>query len=300
MPKRRYSTRKPKNPRLLIAFYSLKFGVLLGCIGVILKIVRQSSLASSAFTLSMLLIAFGTLLFLYQLGSKAVDKPSASNHDFARAPIPSSYGSQASAAERNLAATTAAIPTAPTQWSAEVFHLIEWRRFEALVEALFQQSGFRTESQSHGADEGVDIWLYLDSHGPKAVDLVQCKHWQSKRVGVDKVRELAGVLANKKISRGRFVTSSTFTPEAIRFAEESNVINLIDATTLLDLITSRIPEQQSALLNVALEGDYWRPTCVNCGVKMVSRTPKKGGANFWGCAAYPKCKNMMNMTLVPH
>jgi restriction system protein len=176
MAKRRYSTRKAKNPRLLIAFYSLKLGVLLVCIGVILKIVRQSSLASSAFTLSMLLIAFGTLLFLYQLGSKAVDKSSASNHDFARAPIPSSYGSQASAAERNLAATTAAIPTAPTEWSAEVFHLIEWRRFEALVEALFRQSGFRTESQSHGADEGVDIWLYLDSHGPKAVNLVQCKH----------------------------------------------------------------------------------------------------------------------------
>jgi restriction system protein len=167
-----------------------------------------------------------------------------------------------------------------------------------LVEALFQQSGFRTESQSHGADEGVDIWLYLDSHGPKAVNLVQCKHWQSKRVGVDKVRELAGVLANKNISRGQFVTSSTFTPEAIRFAEESEVINLIDATTLLDLITTRIPEQQSALLKIALEGDYWRPTCVNCGVKMVSRTPKKGGANFWGCTAYPKCKHMMNMKSV--
>jgi restriction system protein len=133
-------------------------------------------------------------------------------------PTPSNYGSQASAVERNLAATTAAIPTAPTEWSAEVFNLIEWRRFEALVEALFQQSGFRTESQSHGADEGVDIWLYMDSRGPKAVNLVQCKHWQSKRVGVDKVRELAGVLANKNIPQGQFVTSSSFTPDAIRFA----------------------------------------------------------------------------------
>jgi hypothetical protein len=88
MAKRRHSTRKAKNPRLLIAFYSLKFGVLLVCIGFALKIVRQSSLASSAFTLSVLLIAFGALLFLYQFGSKAVDKSSTSNHDFARPPQP--------------------------------------------------------------------------------------------------------------------------------------------------------------------------------------------------------------------
>ncbi|WP_269632134.1 restriction endonuclease [Pelomonas sp. BJYL3] len=37
--------------------------------------------------------------------------------------------------------------------------MIEWRRFEAVVEALFKQVGFETKSQSHGADGGIDIWL---------------------------------------------------------------------------------------------------------------------------------------------
>jgi restriction system protein len=53
----------------------------------------------------------------------------------------------------------------PTRWSAAVFDQIEWRRFEAVVERLFQQAGFKTKSQSHGADGGVDVWLY-SQHRP--------------------------------------------------------------------------------------------------------------------------------------
>src|SRR5213076_2712188 len=52
----------------------------------------------------------------------------------------------------------------PERWSREVFELIEWRRFEAVVEALFAQAGFATRSQPHGADGGVDIWLYSVNH----------------------------------------------------------------------------------------------------------------------------------------
>lgn len=51
----------------------------------------------------------------------------------------------------------------PTSWSTAVFDVIEWRRFEAVVETLFQQAGFETKSQSHGADQGVDVWLYSNS-----------------------------------------------------------------------------------------------------------------------------------------
>jgi restriction system protein len=207
MAKRRSSTKIPKNRRLLVAFYSLKLGAVFALVSFVLKTVKQSALASSVFTLSMLFLGFGLLFLLYQLGSKAVDRPPTTNNNLGRSSISSNNRSGASTFERSLTAPTAAIPTAPTEWSPAVLHLIEWRRFEALVEALFQQSGFRTESQSHGADEGVDIWLYMDSDGPKAINLVQCKHWQSKRVGVDKVRELAGVLANKNTQRGQFVTS---------------------------------------------------------------------------------------------
>jgi restriction system protein len=192
--------------------------------------------------------------------------------------------------------STAVVGSAPvpTKWGPAVFDVIEWRRFEALVEALFAQAGFETMSQSHGADEGIDIWLYSRSHLGTPVSVVQCKHWQGKRVGVDKVRELRGVMAAKGVARGQFATTSTFTDEAIAFAK-NNAINLLDVKALLALIAQRTEEQQQALLAVALEGDYWRPTCVNCGVKMVERSARKGGAAFWGCKSYPKCKTSMPM-----
>ena len=166
-------------------------------------------------------------------------------------------------------------------WNAAILNTIEWRRFEAVVEALFAQAGFETKTQSHGADEGIDIWLY-SRHDPGApVSIVQCKHWQGRRVGVDKVRELRGVMAAKGVGRGQFATTSAFTDDAVEFAT-GNGINLLDVQSLLALIATRTEDQQDALLSVALEGEYWKPTCVNCGTKMVERTPRNGGATFWG------------------
>lgn len=185
-------------------------------------------------------------------------------------------------------------PPRPSAWGKAVFDVIEWRRFEAVVERLFQQAGFETKSQSHGADEGVDVWLYSRHQPGEPVSLVQCKHWSGKRVGVDKIRELRGVMAARDVKRGQFATTSTFTPDATAFAGE-NGINLLDVDGLLTLIGHRSPDERAALLAVALEGDYWRPTCVNCGIKLVDRVPRKGGSAFWGCTNFPRCKTTMPM-----
>jgi hypothetical protein len=55
------------------------------------------------------------------------------------------------------------------------------------------------------------------------------------------------------------------------------------------------PEQQRALLERVDEGGYWRPTCASCGQKMVSRSPRKGGKDFWGCADFPRCRSTLPM-----
>jgi restriction system protein len=190
-------------------------------------------------------------------------------------------------------ATVTALPEKATQWSPTVFAAIEWRRFEAVCEKLFAQGGFQTKSQSHGADGGVDIWLYSrNAVGPVAV--VQCKHWQGKAVGVKELREFFGVMASHKLTRGTYATTSTYTTDARQFAKD-NGINALDGNSLLALIAKRTPEQQQELLAAAYQGEYWRPTCASCGVKLVERTPTKGGANFWGCSNYPKCKSRLPM-----
>ncbi len=190
--------------------------------------------------------------------------------------------------------SAAAMDHSPSrQWSAAVFDAIEWRRFEAVCEALFAQAGFETRTQAHGADGGVDVWLH-SKNAPGPVSVVQCKHWRGKQVGVKEMREFFGVMASQGVKRGTYATSSTFTSEATAFAK-SNGIHLLDGAGLLGLIKQRSPEQQQALLAVAFEGDYARPTCASCGVKMVERQPKNGGSLFWGCKNYPRCRSTLPM-----
>jgi hypothetical protein len=105
-------------------------------------------------------------------------------------------------------------PEPPETWCAEVFDIIEWRRFESVVEALFAQAGFETRSQPCGANGGIDIWLHSKNRGGAAVSIVQCKHWSAWKVGVKPVRELRGVMAAHGIARGQFVTTSRYTADA--------------------------------------------------------------------------------------
>jgi restriction system protein len=178
-------------------------------------------------------------------------------------------------------------------WGPAVFEAIEWRRFEAVCETLFAQAGFETRSQSHGADGGVDIWLHsINSPGPAAV--VQCKHWRSKPVGVRELREFLGVMTSHQLKRGTYATTSTYTPDALAFAK-ANSIHTLDGAGLLQLIARRTPEQQQALLQVAYEGEYWRPTCASCGNKMVERTRRADGRKFWACAQGRRCQHTMGM-----
>ena len=180
-----------------------------------------------------------------------------------------------------------------TEWSPAVFAAIEWRRFEAVCETLFGQAGFETRSQTHGADGGVDIWLH-SRHAEGPVAVVQCKHWRGKTVGVREIREFYGVMTSNQLKRGTYATTSTYTADAMQFAKQ-NGINALNGDALLAQIASRTPAQQQALLAVAFEGEYWRPTCTSCGIKLLERTPAKDGAPFWGCSNYPRCTITMTM-----
>ena len=179
----------------------------------------------------------------------------------------------------------------PSEWNQCVFVAIEWRRFEAVCEALFAQAGFKTRSQSQGADGGVDIWLYSD-HAEGLAAIAQCKHWNNRPVGVKEMREFYGVMASHQLKRGTYATSSTFTEDAWRFAK-ANGINAMDGTRLLQQIATRSPAQQQELLAVAYEGECWRPTCASCRIKLVERRPANGKAAFWGCVQYPHCRKML-------
>ena len=64
------------------------------------------------------------------------------------------------------------------------------------------------------------------------------------------MREFFGVMKANQLKHGSYVTSSSFTPDALAFAKEHG-IQAQDGAALLKLIALRTPEQQAALLAVA-------------------------------------------------
>jgi len=184
-------------------------------------------------------------------------------------------------------------PPVATQWNADVFSAIEWLRFEAVCTRLFEQAGFRTRLQPGSPDGSTEIWLHSrNAEGPVAILL--CRHWLGKNVGVTELREFVNLLTSHQLTRGTFATVATYTPSALRFASDHS-INALDSAGLLALIAKRTPAQQQELLDVAYEGEYWRPTCTKCGIKMEERTPSRGGAQFWACSNFPQCKAWLPM-----
>lgn len=173
----------------------------------------------------------------------------------------------------------------PTEWSLALLQSIEWKRFEEVVAAYFRAKNFRCETIEYGPDGGVDGRLYFGDL-PGAVGIVQCKAWGSKQVGVAPVRELLGVMAHEKVSRGYFCATGDFSKEATAFAAV-NPIKLISGRDLLDAIAQMPAEARGQLLAVSTTGDYTTPTCPSCGIKLVERTI--GGRAAWGCRHYPRC-----------
>lgn len=155
---------------------------------------------------------------------------------------------------------------------------LDWKEFEELVAEAYRRKNYSVhENGVIGADGGVDIFMVKN----KIKYIVQCKHWQASTVGVPVVREMFGVMHDKKADHVIVVTSGRFTNEAIDFAEH-NPITLVSGTALVELINevSRKPKKINA-----------SDICPECGGKLVIRNNRSDGSQFLGCENYPACSH---------
>ena len=181
------------------------------------------------------------------------------------------------------------------RWELDLLIKPEWKRFEEVVSDYYRQIGYRSKVTRMGADGGVDVLLFEDDD-ESPVKLIQCKSW-SKKVGVNAVRELYGVMAADGVSEGIFATTSSYTNEAREWVNGKNM-ELLSGNDLVRMFNALSEEQLKSHLANGLDEDYSTPTCPNCNQKMVSRTAKRGkqaGSSFWGCSNYPRCKQTFKM-----
>lgn len=112
--------------------------------------------------------------------------------------------------------------------------------FEELVLDLLHALGYGSSSadlQRVGAsgDGGIDGIISLDKLGFEKV-YVQAKRWQGS-VGRPEVQGFFGALAGRRAKKGVFITTSTFTRDALSFGEQvSDNVVLIDGVRLTQLM----------------------------------------------------------------
>jgi restriction system protein len=112
--------------------------------------------------------------------------------------------------------------------------------FERLVILLLVRMGYGGSLKDAGqaigrtGDGGIDGVIREDKLGLGNI-YIQAKRWTEKPVGSPDIDQFAGALSKKKASKGIFITTSTFTRDALASVREySSRIILIDGITLAD------------------------------------------------------------------
>jgi restriction system protein len=106
------------------------------------------------------------------------------------------------------------------------------RAFEALVGEAFRGQGYLIVE----TPEGVEMTVRKG----RETFLVQCKHWKTRRVDVEMVRELFVSMKTYGAAGGFIVASGRFSREAQAFSKSINV-RLIDGTVLEGLLAKARP-----------------------------------------------------------
>lgn len=182
-----------------------------------------------------------------------------------------------------------------TQNGLDSIAALGWRPFEQLVGEAFRRRGYTVEETGlGGADGGIDLIL---RKGGRRV-LVQCKQWRRRRVPVNVVREMYGLLAHHSADAVKIACVGAFTRDAARFAQ-GKPIELIGGEELMRMIRAvqTAPAQPARPVEIVAPAPtasdpVASPDCPRCGQAMVERRNRRTGDRFWGCFAFPACRGV--------
>lgn len=133
--------------------------------------------------------------------------------------------------------------------------------FETIVLDLLHRMGFgasRADLQRVGGsgDGGIDGVISLDRLGLDKV-YVQAKRWQDS-VGRPILQAFYGALAGQKAKKGIFITTSTYTAQALDFARSVEGIVLVDGQRLASLmIDCELGVTARTVKIPKIDGDYF-------------------------------------------
>lgn len=177
--------------------------------------------------------------------------------------------------------------------TVELLQIMEWKRFELLVQRYFTATGLRAKTHLVGADGGFDLYLYR-GRSTRPLSYVQCRSSRQRTVEGRHVRELFALMSDNRVPEGMIVTTGTFTSEAEVFARQ-NRIALVARGELIARF-NRLPQiVRARILADVTAGDFTTPSCPRCNVKLVVREKGGDGNQVWGCRRFPHCRYTMKL-----
>lgn len=111
-------------------------------------------------------------------------------------------------------------------------------KFEELIVNLMRKIGIRMETTSKSNDSGIDGIGYLRTPELMTYKIVlQTKRFSTGQVTGPDISNFAGTISGHNADRGIFVTTSSYTKDAIsRSRQGANLITLVDGNELVDLL----------------------------------------------------------------
>lgn len=133
--------------------------------------------------------------------------------------------------------------------------------FETIVLDLLHRMGYGANREDlvrvgGSGDGGIDGVISLDRLGLEKV-YVQAKRWQGS-VGSQEIQGFYGALAGNRANKGVFITTSSFTRQALTFAAKVDRIVLVDGHRLAQLMIDHEVGVSSRSIRIPrVDGDYF-------------------------------------------
>ena len=141
----------------------------------------------------------------------------------------------------------------PAVWSIDVLQAVERKHFIELCAALFNELNLVAQNTKFNADGSANMELHAKLPPGSLAAIAQCRAGPDA-VDETYVRALHEVMLTSGINKAYFVTSSSFSRNAIK-ASKSSGMTLISGDVLLGLIASRPAEKSAELLKLASTDD---------------------------------------------
>ena len=115
------------------------------------------------------------------------------------------------------------------------------RKFEELVAELFRSKGYDVKVTQRTRDGGLDIYAVQRNEVGTAMIVIECKRYAvKKKVGVEIIRSLYGVVEQKAATKGIIATTSYFTKAAKEFHNDLQYrLGLADFDALCSMLNER-------------------------------------------------------------